>query len=112
MRLRTIADGGNQETRGCLLSPQCFQSDIGEAKNASIETPDRLGLSGNLSGVPLEDASVSIQPPVSIYDHLWQPGDQCKGEHPPIVLPVRGEVGRVAQAVGSYGEDDDAQELQ
>ena len=45
------------------------------------------------------------------YD-LWQPGDQCKGEHPSIVLPVRGEVGRVAEAVGSYGEDDDAQELQ
>ena len=64
--------------------------------------PDRLGL----SGVSLEDAYVSI------YNHLWQPGDQCKGEHPPIVLPVRGEVGRVAQAVGSYGEDDDAQELQ
>ena len=68
--------------------------------------PDRLGLSGNLSGVSLEDASVSI------YDHLWQPGDQCKSKHPSIVLPVRGEVGRVAQAVGSYGEDDDAQELQ
>ena len=63
--------------------------------------PDRLGL----SGVSLEDAFVSI------YD-LWQPGDQCKGEHPSIVLPVRGEVGRVAEAVGSYGEDDDAQELQ
>ena len=46
------------------------------------------------------------------YNHLWQPGDQCKGEHPSIVLPVRGEVGRVAEAVGSYGQDDDAQELQ
>ena len=64
--------------------------------------PDRLGL----SGVSLEDAYVSI------YNHLWQPGDQCKSEHPSIVLPVRGEVGRVAEAVGSYGEDDDAQKLQ
>ena len=71
-------------------------------KNASIEMPDRLGL----SGVSLEDASVSI------YNHLWQPGDQCKSKHPSIVLPVRGEVGRVAEAVGSYGEDDDAQKLQ
>ena len=28
------------------------------------------------------------------------------------MLPVRGEVGRVAEAVCSHGENDDAQELQ
>ena len=43
--------------------------------------------------------------------HLWQPGDKSKDEHPTIMLPVGRQVGRVAQAVRSDGEDDDAQEL-
>ena len=43
--------------------------------------------------------------------HLGQPGEQGEDKHAPEVPPVTGEVSRVAQAVRSHGEDDEAQEL-
>ena len=54
---------------------------------------------------------ISIQARDQTAAHLWQPGDKSKDEHPTIMLPVGRQVGRVAQAVRSDGEDDDAQEL-
>ena len=43
--------------------------------------------------------------------YLGQPGEKGEDKHAPEVPPVTGEVSRVAQAVRSHGEDDEAQEL-